>query len=138
VTTGPQLSDVWTAGGVLLGLQGAVFTQRLHRQLDVAKDGDRPRLPYADLVNLVSALTTIFGVFVLPILGYPGLAKYAFALAVLLFAGHLFAVAGHYELFIRPGAPSSDHVPRQERIVLGFVGLAAALYVVLAIVHARR
>jgi hypothetical protein len=136
VTAGPQLSDVWTAAGVLLGLQGAVFTQRVHREVTVGQSGDVTWLPRADMVNLASALTTIFGVFILPIFVADAVAKYAFALAVLLFAGHLFALAGHYEMY-NPNTPRSfEYFPRQEQVVITVVGFVAALYVVVAIVYA--
>jgi hypothetical protein len=136
LTAAPQLSDVWTAAGVLLGLQGAVFAQRVHREVNVGQTGDLTWLPPADLVNLASALTTILGVFVLPIFFADALAKYAFALAVLLFAGHLFTLAAHYEMYNPNTARSFVYFPRQERIAVSIVVLLAALYVVLAIAYA--
>jgi hypothetical protein len=134
--SGPQLSDVWTAAGVLLGLQGVVFTGRIRREVEVGDQGGPTWLAVADMVNLASVLTIIGGVFVLPIFIPNAIAKYALGLAVTLFAGHLIAVAGHYELYNPSTSRSADHFPRQERIVVWSVAAVAVVYVFAAILYA--
>jgi hypothetical protein len=131
------LADLWVAAGVLLGLQGATFAHRVHREIAVADEGDPTWLPPADVANLASTIVMIVGVFILPAFGVGGLslARYAFGLSALLFAGHLFAIAGHYELFNPKTSRSHVYFPVQERIAIGLVTVAAIAYVVSAVLR---
>ncbi len=129
-----QLSDVWVAAGVLLGFQITSFAWRLSREVKVGESGDLTWLPPADLLNLASMLVTAIGVFALPILGLstPDLMKDAFGLALLLFVGYPFALAGHYELYSRGTKRSYLYFPRQERVVVAAVVILTAAFAILA------
>ncbi len=96
-----ELADIWTAAGVLIGFQVTSFIWRISREVEVGKQGDLTWLPPADILNLISMAVTMVGVFVLPILGLADLSfiRFSFGLAVLLFVGYPFALAGHYDMY---------------------------------------
>lgn len=127
-------TDLWTAAGVLLGFQVTSFLWRIAQEADVADRGDVSWLPPADIVNLAGMLTLALGVFILPTLAMPAtwLGTRAFGLAVLLFVGHCFALAGHYELYNPKTRRSYEYFPRQEKAVIIVVAIAALLFVVLS------
>ncbi len=134
----PQLMDIWTAAGVLLGFQATAFSFRVLREIDVSeKRDDVTWLPRADRVNLFSMLVLVIGVFVLPILGFGGLnfIKYSFGLAVLLFLGYPFALAGHYEMY-KTSTRSRTYYPRQEKVIVRILSGLAIAYVIVAIIQA--
>jgi hypothetical protein len=131
-----ELAAIWSAAGVLAGLQTAAFTLRINREIAVSNRDDFTWLPLADLLNLLSLLVIALGVFISPVLTIGGavFAKKAFGLAVLLLVGYAFALAGHYDMY-NPRTPRSwKYCPRQEQVVLGLVLLAAIIYIVLAVV----
>jgi hypothetical protein len=121
---------LWQATGVLLGLQFASFFWRIKREIGIASKGDITWLTHADYLNLLAMLASLLGVFVLPAAGLVDqrFAQMAFGLSALLFAGHWFAVAGHYELFSRGTERSYRHYPRQEKVACRIVYALAATY----------
>ncbi|MFJ8212113.1 hypothetical protein [Streptomyces sp. NPDC096033] len=129
-----DLEKLWTAAGVLAGLQVTGFTLRINREIEMGGKGDLTWLPLADTLNLVSLAVTMLGVFLAPILGISGAsaALKAFGLSVLLLAGYPFALASHYEMFNPRTRRTMTYCPRQERIVLSMVAVAVVAYVVLA------
>jgi hypothetical protein len=114
-----QISDIWTAAGVLLGFQVTSFAWRFTREAEVGETGDLTWLPLADILNLASMTVLMAGVFVLPILGLVNFdfGIHSFGLALLLFAGHPFALAGHYDMYNRKTPRSYHYFPVQERVV---------------------
>jgi hypothetical protein len=130
-----DLGSLWTAAGVLAGLQITAFTLRVNREIAVGAKGGTTWLPLADVVNLFSLVVTMFGVFIAPVLAIGGTAvpAKAFGLAVLLLAGYPFALAGHYDLFNPRTSRTMAYCPRQERVVLMLVAATAVVYVALAI-----
>jgi hypothetical protein len=84
-----DLGALWTAGGVLAGLQITAFTLRITREIAVGREGDITWLPLADVLNLLSLLVTMLGVFIAAVLHIGGVAlpAKAFGASVLLLAG---------------------------------------------------
>ena len=115
----PQATDLWTAAGVLLGFQVAIFQMRLSREIAVGDEGMRTWMPPSDVLNLGSMVVTAIGVFILPILGWVGInmAMRLFGLALLLFVGYPFALAGHYDMYNRQPR-TGVYCTRQEKAVL--------------------
>jgi hypothetical protein len=132
-----QLSDIWVAAGVLIGFQVTSFAWRVSREVKVGASGDLTWLPPADILNLVSMLVTVIGVFALPILGLADLTfiKYSFGLAVLLFVGYPFALAGHYDMYNNKTARSYLYFPFQEKVVVVIVTILVVAYVIVAVVR---
>ncbi len=126
------ISELWTAAGVLLGFQVTSFLWRIAQEVDVASRDDICWLPPADLVNLAGMLVLVAGVFLAPILaiGDESVPLRAFGLAAVLFVGHCFALAGHYELFNNRTKRSFIYFPFQEKVVVGLLGAIVALYFV--------
>jgi hypothetical protein len=129
-----QISDIWTAAGILIGFQVASFSWRVSREVSVAQKEDLTWLPPADIVNLASMIVTVIGVFVLPTLGLVDLTftLRSFGLAVLIFAGYPFALAGHYDMYNNKTTRSYLYFPLQERVVVVAVTILAIGYIVLA------
>lgn len=95
-----QLIDVWTVAGILLGFKVTSFAWRVSLEVQVGETGDLTWLPPADLLNLLSMTATVIGVFIIPILFGAGtkFVQYSLGLALLLFVGYPFALAGHYDM----------------------------------------
>ena len=142
-----QLVDIWIAAGVILGFQVDSFSRRINREVEVGKK-DIVWLPPADVVNLIAITILVLGVFILPILGFVDLPflRGTFGLAVLLFVGHAFALAGHYDLYsymLRrlkgEKAPltyrSYGYFPRQEKVVIVIITIVAVVYLIAAIIR---
>ena|SRR5438105_3676811 len=131
-----DLATLWTAAGVLAGLQVTGFSFRVNREIKVAQSGDVTWFPPADIVNVVSLGITLVGVFIVPILhiGSSAVPAKAFGLSVLLLAGYPWVLAGHYDLY-RRDRRSMAYFPAQEKIALSLLALAAVVYVVLALVR---
>ncbi len=131
-----QLSDIWVAAGLLIGFQVTSFAWRVSREVKVGESGDLTWLPPADILNLVSMLVTVIGVFALPILGLadPTFIKYSFGLAVLLFVGYPFALAAHYDMYNSKTARSYLYFPFQEKVVVVIVTVLAIAYVIVAVI----
>ena len=131
-----QLADIWIAAGVLLGFQVTSFAWRASREVAVGKTGDLTWLPPADFVNLTSMIVTVVGVFVLPILSLAdtNFMKYSFGLAVLLFVGYPFALAGHYDMYNNKTPRSYAYFPFQEKVVVVIIGVLTIIYVIVAVI----
>lgn len=127
-----EVKDLWTAAGVLLGFQITAFSWRITQESRLAKEGELVWLPPADYLNLLAMLVTVVGVFVAPLFEAvdASRARVLFGLAALLFVGHAFALAGHYELFSRGRKRSFVWWSRQEKVVMSVVSLAVVAYLV--------
>ena len=53
----PDLKDLWTPTGLLLGFQVTLFKWRLEREAEVGDKGDIPWLVPADYVSILGMLT---------------------------------------------------------------------------------
>jgi len=128
-----DLKDLWTAGGVLLGFQVTSFSWRISEEAKVGDKGDYTWIPPADILNLIAMLVATLGIFVLPVVGLVDVAfvKASFALSTLLFVGHSFAIAGHYELFNPRTRRSFKYFPLQEKCVVLIVALVVIVYFIL-------
>lgn len=125
-----ELEDIWVAAAVLLGLQLLAFALRIARLATAAPRSEFHALALADWLNLAGILTLALGAFVGPALGHgdPVGVLRALGLAVILFAGHLFALTGHYELFAPGGRRDARYCPPQEMVALALVAVAAIAY----------
>ena len=130
-----DLGTVWAAAGVLAGLQITAFTLRITREVTVGGRGDKTWLPLADVLNLLSLLITMLGVFVAPIVAVGGstFPVKAFGASVILLAGYPFALAGHYDMYNIRTSRSMVYCPPQERAVLVIVIAVLGAYLGLAI-----
>ena len=130
-----EAKELWTAGGVLLGFQATAFAWRIAEESKVAERSDIVWLPPADYLNLAAMATNVIGVFIMPGLGLASVRciLISFGLAALLFLGHAFAVAAHYELYGRGHQRSFLWWPRQEKIAILVVSLAVFVYLYLAL-----
>lgn len=126
--------EILAAAGVLLGFQITSFTWRISREVNIG-ESDPTWLPVADMLNLASMLVVVIGVFVLPILNVANLRfmKLAFGLALLLFIGYPFALAGHYDMYNRKTTRSVKYFPFQEKVVAVCVLSAIVAYLVVAL-----
>jgi len=126
-----DVKDLWTAGGILLGFQITAFSWRVAEESKVAGKGDIVWLPPADYVNLVAMLVTVIGVFVAPVFDLVSLRsiRALFGLGTLLFLGHAFALAGHYELFSRGRKRSFVWWSGQEKVAMFIVGVVVVVYI---------
>ena len=129
------LEVMWIAAGVLFGFQVTSFAWRVNREITMASIDQPTWLPPADIMNLLSMVVLVVGVFIHPALGYesPEFRNYAFGLAMVLFVGYPFALAGHYELYIPNIRDQSLYFPRQEKIVISIIALLAITYIIIAI-----
>lgn len=130
-----QFTDIWSAAGILIGFQVASFTWRVSREVEVGKTGDLTWLPPADMLNLISMVTLMVGVFILPILNLADLnfAQHSFGLAVILFVGYPFALAGHYDLYNSKTSRSYSYFPFQEKVVVLIIIILVVGYLLLSI-----
>ena len=82
------------------------------------------------MLNLLAMCILVLGVFIAPMLGWMAVqdVPVAFGLALLLFVGHCFAIAGHYDMYNRHTYRSMRYFPFQEKIVVGIFLLASILY----------
>ena len=129
-----ELADIWTAAGVLIGFQVTSFVWRISREVEVGKQGDLTWLPPADILNLISMAVAMVGVFVLPILGLADLSfiRFSFGLAVLLFVGYPFALAGHYDMYNNKTPRSFLYFPFQEKVVVAVIAILVTAYLFIA------
>ncbi|MFA4918823.1 MAG: hypothetical protein WC581_06185 [Thermodesulfovibrionales bacterium] len=131
-----DLKDLWTAGGVLLGFEVTAFSWRIKEESMLAREKNEITwLPPADFLNLLAMLAASIGIFVLPVLGFSnlGLVKVLFGLSTILFVGHAFAIAGHYELFNWRTKRSFKYFPMQEKIVIIVVSIVSLFYLFVAL-----
>lgn len=77
----------------------------------------------------------VLGVFLGPLTEFWSLqgSSKSFGLALLLYVGHCFALAGHDDLFNRRTTRSMLYCPLQEKVALAFVATFAVAYIVWAI-----
>ncbi len=125
-----DLSQIWTAAGILVGFQVTSFAWRIAQEAQIADKGDLTWIPPADYLNLLSMVATVLGVFVAPVLGFADTAKAQmwFGLGAILFVGHSFALAGHYELFNPKTKRSYEYFPLQEKVVFFSVAILSIAY----------
>ena len=92
-----ELPDLWTAAAVVAGFQMASFSWRLKREIDMEMANQETWLTLADLMNGISFLLLVGGVFAAPILGDLSVdtAARIFGLALAGFAASPFILAGH-------------------------------------------
>jgi hypothetical protein len=130
-----QFADIWTAAGVLIGFQVTTFVWRISREVGVAEQEDITWLPPADILNLLSMVVAMVGVFVLPILNLVGVnfMKLSFGLAVLLFISYPFALAGHYNMYNNKTKRSLSYFPSQEKVVVIIATILVVSYLIFAI-----
>jgi hypothetical protein len=131
-----QLPDLWTAAGILLGFQVTSFAARVNREIAVGEKEDITWLPAADIMNLLSMLVLVVGIFILPVLGFASqeFMRYAFGLATLLFIGYPFALAGHYDMYNKKTRRSQRYFPFQEKVVVTVIAVLAIAYLVIAMI----
>ena len=128
-------AEIWTAAGVLLGFQVTSFLWRIGQEAGTGAKGDITWLPPADMLNLLAMSVLAIGVFVAPLMGAISLAatRLVLGLSVLLFVGHSFALAGHYELYNRHTPRSFDYFPLQEKIAVAATLTVVGAYIGIAI-----
>ena len=127
-----ELSQIWTAAGILLGFQVSSFSWRIAQELQVADRGNISWIPPADYLNFSAMLVAVFGVFVAPVLEVATLetAQMWFGLSAILFVGHTFSLAAHYELFNHKTKRSYQYFPFQEQASVIVVLLVSISYIV--------
>ena len=127
----PDLKDLWTPTGLLLGFQVTLFKWRLEREAEVGDKGDIPWLVPADYVSILGMLTFVFGAVLLPLSGLvsTGFARSSFGLGALLFVGQALGLAGHYQLFNRSRTRKFVWFPTEEKIVVVLTTMASLVYV---------
>lgn len=125
-----SVANLWTAGGVLLGFMVTSFLWRISQEVAVANRNDISWVPPADYVNLAGMVVVVMGVFLAPLLSIGGGRAPAFALGLgaILFVGHCFALAGHYELYNNKSKRTYRYFPFQEKVAIIVVALAVAGY----------
>lgn len=126
-----ELTDIWTAAGVLIGFQVTSFVWRVSREVEVGKKGDLTWLPPSDILNLISMAVAMVGVFVLPILGLADLSFMRFSFG-LLFVGYPFALAGHYDMYNNKTSRSMVYFPLQEKVVVAIITILVIAYLMFA------
>lgn len=128
-----ELSQIWTASGVLLGFQVSSFAWRIQQEAQVSDRGDISWIPPADYLNLSAMVITALGIFVAPVIGFvePEDAQMMFGLSAILFVGHSFALAAHYELFNHRTQRTYRYFPPQEKIVVSIVVIISTCYLAL-------
>ena len=134
-----QPNEIWIAAGVLLGFQVTSFAARINREIAVGEQWDVTWLPPSDILNLISMVALVAGVFILPVFGFdePSFMTYAFGLAMLLFLGFPFALAGHYDMYNNRSKRSYLYFPYQEKLVISVIAVLAISYVIIAMIWSR-
>ena len=81
----PDLKDLWTPAGLILGFQVTLFKWRLERESEVGDKGDIPWLVPSDYISILGMFCFVFGVVLLPVSGAVGskFARWAFGLGTL-------------------------------------------------------
>ena len=87
----PDVKDLWTPTGLILGFQVVLFEWRLERESEVGDKGSVPWLVPSDYVSVLGMLCFVLGVVLLPVSGLVrgGVARWAFGLGTLLFLGQV-------------------------------------------------
>jgi len=138
MSTPPDLKDLWTVGGVLLGFQVTAFSWRVAQESRAAEQNKIVWLPPADYLNLLAMVLTSIGCFVAPVVAVVSVEalRAMLGLAALLFLGHAVALAGHYELYSRGRNRSFVWWPPQEKVAILLVALVVTAYLGLILVRA--
>ena len=126
----PELKDLWTPTGLLLGFQVTLFKWRLERESEVGDKGDIPWLVPSDYVSIVGMLAFLCGVLLLPMSGLAStvVARTSFGLGALLFVGQVLGLAGHYQLFNQSKTRKFVWFPTQEKAVVLLTVATGLLY----------
>jgi drug/metabolite transporter (DMT)-like permease len=131
----PTLPDIWTAAGVVLGFQVTAFLWRIANEVTYARETKNRGvtwLPPADLVNLIAMAVMVLGVFLAPLVIGPSVSPQKwFGLALILFVGHCFALAGHYDLYNPKTKRSMLYFPLQEQVAIGATLVVCIAYIAL-------
>ena len=133
----PDLKNLWTPAGLILGFQVTLFKWRLERESQVGDKGKIPWLVPSDYVSIFGMFSFVLGVVLLPVSGLvgSGIARWAFGLGTLLFIGQALGLAGHYQLYNRTNKRQFVWFPLQEKIVVGITVLVSVLYSLVFIVR---
>ena len=126
----PEIRDLWTPMGLLLGFQVTLFKWRLEREAGVGDKGDIPWLVPADYISIAGMLAFVIGVVLLPLSGIGSLvfARGSFGLGVVFFVGQALGLAGHYQLFNRSKPREFVWFPLQEKVVIALTLFLSAIY----------
>lgn len=86
-------------------------------------------MPPSDILNLGSMVVTTMGVLILPMLGWVSVDTGArlFGLALLLFVGYPFALAGHYDMYDRKPR-TGVYCTRQEKVAVAVIVAIVLFY----------
>ena len=57
----PDLKDLWTPAGLILGFQVTLFKWRLERESEVGDKGDIPWLVPSDYISILGMFSFVFG-----------------------------------------------------------------------------
>jgi hypothetical protein len=130
----PDLKDLWTPTGLLLGFQATLFKWRIERESEVGDKGDIPWLVPSDYIGIASMLLFVFGVFLFPLSGIVSAfwARLLFGLGALFFVGQSLGLAGHYQLYNRTKLRRFIWFPLQEKIVTAGTILIAIIYLIIS------
>lgn len=125
-----EVGDIWTVAGVLVGFEAASFAWRVQREAAVGDQNGLTWLPPADYLNLLGLLVVGVGVFALPVLNVVGetTMRKALGLGIVFWIGHVFALAGHYELYNPKTKRSMVYFPCQEKVAVCGAIVAAGAY----------
>ncbi|MGB8991456.1 MAG: hypothetical protein WCD80_05335 [Desulfobaccales bacterium] len=128
----PELRDLWTPTGLILGFQVTLFKWRIEREAEVGDKDDITWLVPADYIGILGMLSFVFGVILLPLSGLVsvGVASAAFAFGALFFVGQALGLAGHYQLFNPRKAREFVWFPTQERVVVGITTIISLVYLI--------
>jgi hypothetical protein len=129
----PDLKDLWTPTGLLLGFQATLFKWRIERESEVGDKGDIPWLVPSDYIGIASMILFVFGVILFPLSGIVTAywARLLFGLGALFFVGQSLGLAGHYQLYNRTKVRRFIWFPLQEKIITVGTILIAIIYLIL-------
>lgn len=129
----PELKDLWTPVGLILGFQVTLFKWRLERESEVGDKGDIPWLVPSDYVSILGMLVFVFGAILLPLSSFFSVtcARISFGLGSLLFVGQALGLAGHYQLYNRSKLRQFVWFPLQEKVVITLTVIGTASYLFL-------
>jgi len=130
--TAIELKDLLLVGGVLLALGLVSVYWRMNMRRHCRREKAMTWLTAGDCLNLGSMLVVTIGGYLLPLVGLSTPYGAVFlGLAVLLFVGHLFALAAHYQL-LDGEVVEVKRFPVQEQIVVAITLALAIIFLCLA------